>query len=174
MASADILTNIANSLLPVQSLITGGAYLMGIAFAMKALVTLKQHGGQQASQASGSSIKEPMIYFIVAGMMIYFPTGFDVLMNTTFGYSTVLSYSDMSTSSSWFDGNSQVGEALTVIIHTLGVYAFVKGWILIARAASSGQPPGGTGKGLTHVFGGILAVNIVGTLEMISNTLTGA
>lgn len=169
----DILTNIANSLIPVQRLMTGGAYVMGIGFAMKALLTLKSHGESRAAMSSSSSLKEPFLYFIVAGVFIYFPTGFDVLMNTTFGYTNVLAYSDGSAMGAWLGGDTSLGRALTVIIQTIGLYAFVRGWVLIARSSSTGQPPGGTGKGLTHVFGGILAVNIVGTIEMINNTLMG-
>ena len=171
MYSADILTNIANSLLPVQSLITGGAYMMGIGFAMKALMALKHNS--EARSGPNQSIKEPVIYLIVGGLLIYFPSTFSVLMNTTFGYSSVLAYSQQSTVSGWLGGNSQVGLALTTIIQTIGLYAFVKGWVLVVRATSTGQPPGGVGKGLTHVFGGILAVNIVGTVELVNNTLFG-
>ena len=174
MADWSILANIAASLLPVQNLITGGASLMGMGLAMKALTSLKQHASTASSSGSSSSIKEPLMYLIVAAMLIYFPTGVEVLMNTTFGYSTVLSYSDTSAMGLWLGGDTQLGSALTIIIQTVGLYAFVKGWVLVARSAATGQPPGGTGKGLTHVFGGILAVNIVGTLEMINNTLLGA
>ncbi len=173
MENWSILTNIAQSLLPVQKLITGGAYLLGILFAMKALMALKSHGETRGGGGNSSSMKEPLLYFIVAGMLIYFPTGFEVLMNTTFGYSNVLSYSDTSAMNTWLGGDSSLGNALTVIIQTIGLYAFVKGWMMITKSASTGQPPNGTGKGLTHVFGGILAVNIVGTIEMINNTLMG-
>ena len=72
-----------------------------------------------------------------------------------------------------FGGNSQLGNAVVIIFQTIGLYAFTRGWILIARAASQGQQPGGTGKGLMHVFGGVLAVNIVGTVELLKNTLFG-
>jgi intracellular multiplication protein IcmC len=173
MDELGILTNIANSLLPVQKLITGGAYLMGIAFAVKALIALKAHGENKASQSS-SSLKEPLLYFIVSAIFIYFPTGFEILMNTTFGYSTVLSYSTGTAMGAWLGTESELGTALTVIIQTIGLYAFVRGWVLIVKSSSTGQPPNGTGKGLTHVFGGVLAVNIVGTIEMINNTLIGA
>lgn len=171
MENWSILNNIAQSLLPVQKLITGGAYLIGIFFAMKALVSLKSHGEMRGG--GSSSLKEPLLYFIVSGMLIYFPTGFEVLMNTTFGYSNVLAYSEGSAMNAWLGGDSELGSALTVIIQTIGLYAFVRGWILITKSSSTGQPPNGTGKGLTHVFGGILAINIVGTIEMINNTLMG-
>jgi intracellular multiplication protein IcmC len=173
MENWSILNNIAQSLLPVQKLITGGAYLMGIVFAMKALMSLKSHSEMRGGGGNSSSFKEPLLYLIVAGMLIYFPTGFEVLMNTTFGYSNVLAYSDGSSMSHWLGGDNELGNALTVIIQTIGLYAFVRGWVIITKSSSTGQPPNGTGKGLTHVFGGILAVNIVGTVEMINNTLMG-
>jgi intracellular multiplication protein IcmC len=77
------------------------------------------------------------------------------------------------TINSLFGSGSLVGAPLTMIIRVIGLIAFVRGWVLIARSASQGQPPGGTGKGLIHVFGGILAINIVGTLNMINTTLYG-
>jgi intracellular multiplication protein IcmC len=171
-ADTNILVNLAESLLPVQELITGAAYIIGIGFAIKSLMTFKQHGEAKTQMSSQSSIKEPVLYLLIAGMMIYFPTGFDIIMNTSFGYTNVLSYGESDVVSSAF-GDSDVGYALVVIIQTIGLYAFTRGWVLISRSASQGQQPGGAGKGLMHVFGGILAVNIVGTLEMIHNTLFG-
>lgn len=168
-----LLVNLANSLLPVQNLITGAAYLIGVAFAVKAIYSLKVYGEARTMQASSSSIKEPVFYLLVAGLLIYFPTGVDIIMNTSFGYSNVLAYGDSDVVSGAFGADSDLGRSLVIIVQTIGLYAFVRGWVLIARAASQGQPPGGTGKGLIHVFGGILAVNIVGTIEMINNTLFG-
>jgi intracellular multiplication protein IcmC len=168
-----VLVNLANSLLPVQNLITGASYLMGLAFALKALLTLKMHGESKTQMSSQTSIKEPVFYLLIAGMLIYFPTAFDVIMNTSFGYTSVLAYGDSDVVSSMFGGDSELGNALVIIIQTIGLYAFARGWILIARGAGQGQQPGGTGKGLMHVFGGVLAVNIVGTVEMINNTLFG-
>lgn len=171
-STTSVLINIAESLIPVQNLITGAAYVVGIAFAFKAIYSLKVYGEARTMMATNSSIKEPAFYMAIAAILIYFPTGFEIFMNTTFGYSTVLSYGDSEVVDSVV-GDTDLGNALVIIFQTVGLYAFVRGWVLIARAASQGQPPGGTGKGLMHVFGGILAVNIVGTVEMINNTLLG-
>ena len=167
----NVLVNIAKSLLPVQELITGGAYLVGIIFAIKALMALKQHG-EAKTMSQASSMKEPLFHLLVAGMLIYFPTGLDIMMNTTFGTSNIMAYGESTTLQSWFS-DSSLGEALVTIVQTIGVFAFVKGFILLARSSSHGQQAGGTGKALTHIFGGILAVNIVGTIEMVYNTLFG-
>jgi len=170
----NVLTNLANSLLPVEKMVTGGAYLMGIGFAVKAFFTLKSHGEQRSSLSGTGNMKEALVYMLVAAMLLYFPTGFEALMNSTFGYSDVLAYSQNPYFSGILGTDNAVGRALTIIIQVVGLFAFVKGWIMIARGASQGQSAGGTGKGLMHVFGGILAMNIVGTLQVISNTLYGA
>ena len=174
--SFSILINIANNLSPVQSLMSAGAYLMGIGFAIKALMSLKAHGeNRQGMSQGGSPMKEPVLYLVVAGMLIYFPSAVDVIMTTTFGAPNILSYSQLPSSVvSILSGNTALGNALMVIIQTIGLYAFIRGWVLIARSGASGQQPGGLGKGLTHVFGGVLAINIVATLEMIDNTLFGS
>ncbi|MBA3536671.1 MAG: type IV secretion protein IcmC [Tatlockia sp.] len=175
---ANILNSIASNLLPVQRLITGAAYLIGMAFAFKAIYTLKTYGESRSSMMSSSntSLKEPLVYLFVAGIFIYFPTGLAVMLQTTFGSSSLMQYASVNGNgfgSGLFGSNSLVGRPLTIIIQTIGGIAFVRGWILIARTASSGQPPGGTGKGFIHVLGGILAMNIVATLEIINNTLYG-
>ena len=174
---ANILTNLANSLVPVQHLITGGAYVMGCAFLFKAIYSLKVYGEARTMMSNSGSVKEPIVYLMVGAILIYFPTAFSMLMQSTFGYENVLQYAPVNSGNqaldTLFGSGSAVGGPLTMIIRVIGLIAFVRGWVLIARSASQGQPPGGTGKGLVHVFGGILAINIVGTLNMINNTLYG-
>lgn len=177
-SQADVLTNVANTLIPVQRLITGGAYLIGCAFLFKAIYTLKVYGEARTMMSSHTSIKEPVVYLMVGAIFIYFPTAFAMLMQTTFGYENVLQYAPINSSNQTLDflfgSGSVVGRPLTIIIQVVGLVAFVRGWVLIARSASQGQPPGGTGKGLVHVFGGILAINIVGTINIINNTIYGS
>jgi len=170
-------TNIINSLVSIEKLATGTAYLIGISFAIKALYSMKKLAEAKSQSQDHATMKEPAIYFLVSAMCLYFPTGFAVLMNTTFGYSQVLAYAPITTGSSTlnslFSQDNAFGYALALFIQVVGVIAFIRGWILIARSASSGQPPGGTGQGLTHVFGGILAMNIMGTIQIINNTVFG-
>ncbi|HAT1659919.1 TPA: type IVB secretion system protein IcmC/DotE [Legionella pneumophila] len=178
VSQANILANVANQLEPVQRLITGGAYLIGCAFIFKAIYSLKVYGEARTMMSSNTSIKEPVMYLLVGALLIYFPSLVSSVLQTTFGYSSPLSYSGGVSSGSdtitaLFGSGSLVGRPLVMIIRVIGLIAFVRGWVLIARSASQGQPPGGTGKGLIHVFGGILAINIVGTIDMINNTLYG-
>lgn len=176
-SQVDILNNIANNLAPVERLITGGAYLIGCAFLFKAIYSLKIYGEARTMMSSHTSVKEPIVYLIVGALLIYFPTAISLVMTTSFGYGNVLEYAPVNGSNpaldTLFGSGSAVGRPLSMLIQVIGLIAFVRGWVLVARSASQGQPPGGTGKGLMHVFGGILAINIVGTLTMINRTLYG-
>lgn len=177
VSQANILNNIANNLAPIQRLITGAAYLIGCAFLFKAIYSLKVYGEARTMMSSNASIKEPMAYLFVGTLFIYFPTAVEIFLQTTFQSQTIWQYAPISggnaTLNSYFGSGSAIGKPLTMIIQVVGLVAFIRGWVLIARSASQGQPPGGTGKGFVHVFGGILALNIVQTLYIINNTLYG-
>lgn len=177
VSNVNIINNIAASLVPVEKLVTGFAYLMGVSFFFKAIHSLKVLGESRSMMSGHSSIKEPLIYLAVGAMFVYFPTGLAVILNTTFGSSNILQYAPIDSQNqamnTLFGSDSMVGQSLALIIQVIGVIAFVRGWVLIARSASQGQQPGGMGKGMVHVFGGILAMNIVLTLEIINNTLYG-
>lgn len=173
----DVLNNIANSLGPVQKLITGAAYLIGCAFLFKAIFVLKIYGESRTMMSGSQNVKEPIAYLFVGAVFIYFPTMLSNMLFTTFGDGSVLEFASINGGSatlSLFDSSNPLGRPLAMLIQVVGLIAFVKGWVLIARSASQGQPPGGTGKGLMHVFGGILAINILATAEMLNNTLYGA
>jgi len=61
-----------------------------------------------------------------------------------------------------------------LFIQIIGLVAFVRGWMMIAKSASQGgHQQGGFGKGMMHVFGGVMAINIVSTLNVINETLFG-
>jgi intracellular multiplication protein IcmC len=174
---ANIINNIATSVRPIEKLIIVLTYVLGLVFAFKAIYSLKVYGESKATMSSHSSAKEPLLYLLVASVFIYFPSAFQIIMNTTFGYSSPLAYSainsDSSTINTLFGAGSPVGSSLVLIIQVIGLVAFIKGWLLVSRSSSQGQPPGGTGKGLMHVFGGVVAMNIVGTLQILDNTLYG-
>lgn len=174
---ANILKNIAATLEPVERMLTGLAYLMGITFAFKAIYSLKVYGEARTMMSNNASMKEPVMYLLVAAVFIYFPTALAVLLQTTFGEDSIVQYaptnSPNGTLDALFGAGSAVGRPLTLIIQVIGIAAFMRGMILIARGSGQGQQ-GGAGKGLMHAFGGILAINIVKTLEIINNTLYGS
>ena len=62
-------------------------------------------------------------------------------------------------------------EPILGIIQIIGIIAFMRGWLLLAKATNPGQQPGAISKGVTHIIGGILAVNIRTFITVIYQTL---
>lgn len=173
----NVLKNIAANVQPIQKLVTGAAYVMGLLFAFKALYCLKVYGEARTMMASNATAKEPLMYLFVAAVFLVSPKAVSVLLASTFGSTNILEYAPMNNKFQplyeVFGYGSDAIQPMMMIIQTLGYIAFIRGWVLVARSSSQGQQPGGVGKGLMHVFGGILAINIVSTLQIVNNTIYG-
>lgn len=168
-AGAGYLRNLAVSVDDIYRLITASAYVVGFALAFKALYSLKVYGELRTMMASNTSLKEPLVLLGVSSMFLYMPTGLAIIMNTTFGTNNILAYNELPTGINLTATNG--GYALLKILQLIGVIAFIRGFMMIARSSSQGQQPGGMGKGAIHVLGGVMMMNIVGTIAIISNTL---
>lgn len=171
--AVNIVVNIAENVGAVMEMVTGFLYLAGIGCSCKAVYYLKVYGEMRTMMASQSNLKQPITWFIVGAIFLFLPRTIEVSMNTVFATSDILTYSDWEVSAAdlYFQ---QLMQAIFTIVRLVGLISFARGWFIIAQASSGGG--GGqasTGKGLIHVFGGLLGMNIVGTLNLINNTIKG-
>ena len=84
------------------------------------------------------------------------------------------SYNSLNLSSTFFSNAGNISANVFLFVQVIGYVAFIRGWIIIAKSSSQGGGQHGSfGKGLMHVFGGVLGINIVQTLNVINNTLIG-
>ncbi len=166
--ATSMLLNLQKSLPALANLAIGAAYVMGISFTIKGIYDLKVYGESRTMMSGNTNIKGPIFNLLVGIMCIFSPSAFSVFMESTFGYSSVLAYDQFPTSS----GESLSASAIVIlqIIQVVGIYAFVRGWVLLARSATSQGAHGLFGRGLAHVVGGVFAINIVGTCSVIANT----
>jgi intracellular multiplication protein IcmC len=163
-----MLANLQKSLPPLFKMATGAAYVMGVSFVFKGLYDLKIYGESRTMMSGNTNLKSP-IFIIVAGVMCLFsPSAFNMVMQTTFGYTSILAYDQFPTSSG--ESLSQNAIIILQIIQVVGIYAFIRGWVLLARSASNQGAHGLFARGITHVVGGVFAINIVGTCNVIAAT----
>lgn len=59
--------------------------------------------------------------------------------------------------------------SIVTFIRLLGYIAFIRGWIIINDYAQ-GKQQASLGKGLTHLIGGVFAINITATAGVLANT----
>jgi len=160
-----MLTNLSKTYPAIWKMLTGACYVIGFVFALRGVYYLKQYGEMRTMMASNTSLKTPIAFFIVASVLIYIPTGFKIISKTIFGYNSPLAYSDVTSGM-----NPIFLSAITGLVSIIGLIAFIRGWLILVANA---EHPGGqatVGKALTHIIGGLLAMNVLGVVDIIWNT----
>ncbi|MFI4962919.1 MAG: type IV secretion protein IcmC [Legionellales bacterium] len=163
MNNTDIVTilgNISQSLYPVQHLITGCAYVLGLVFYFVALEKMKKVAGQSNSHESKFS---PFMYIVVGTALVYLPSAMNTMANTAFGTGNVLTYPTVQRSNVY----SNVG----LLVQTGGLLWFIRGCVLIAHASEPSGAEHGI-KGLLFLIAGIFALNFDNTIAAINSAMT--
>jgi hypothetical protein len=153
-----ILSNIAGNLIPVQGLITGSAYLLGLLFFYQGVMRMKK----LASKGSGERPFVAYAYILGGAGLVFLPSTIDTLANTLFGSGNVLAYATYN--------RMTVYGAMGIIIQTAGLFWAVRGFILMVQASQPGSQHGF--KGLGYLIAGILAINFDNTIAMLNSFLT--
>lgn len=161
------LVHLSASYPSIKRLIFAVTFLMGLSLTVSALYKLKVYGELRTMMATQTSLKEPMAALFVAAIFLYLPSAMDSMMLTTFGSQQIMPLSYITTKQSDFQ---QGLTALLGLIQIIGLISFIKGWHIVATSAQQGRAGAGLGKGLTHILGGLLSINIVATKEMVWNT----
>lgn len=165
-----MLTNLKGAFGSLKALIAAIAYVAGISLIFRGLAMFRSFGHQ--SMAEQPEIAGPMVYIIVGAILIYLPSNIDVNLNTIFG-STELGAATELLSYAPDANNQTLVDFLTVIVNylqLLGLIAFVRGWLILAKMGQRGEQPGAFTKGVLHVIGGVLLINLVGTIQILANT----
>lgn len=153
--------NLSQSLLPVQRLLTGGAYLLGILFFITAITKLKEIGENPHSQ---TKFFGPLIYLTIGAFLLYLPTGIKILANSTFGVSNVLTYSNQNINP------FNIFESMGLLIRTAGVLWFIRGSVLLAQASEPGTQEGP--KGLVFLCAGVLSMNFDSSIAALNTIIS--
>lgn len=146
----------------LYKLVTGGTFLLGLFFAFRGVFLLKEYGAMRTMMSSQTSIIPPLVNIFVGLALLYWKVMLDAFLITIFG-STSLDQKPL--------GTTEIEEELALIIRLFGFIAFVRGWILLSRAASHGAQPGTLTKSLMYMFSGIFLINIYGTWTILQSLL---
>lgn len=162
MNSADLITilgNISHFLAPLQKLISGGAYLLGVSFFFSAMLKLMVIGNSRIGSPSQEKMYAPLMHLLFGSLLIYLPSALNFAANTTFGEGNILSYSNYSS------GNTS--NLIELFIRFAGILWFIRGCVLIVHAS---EPDTGHGlKGLAFIVSGILATNFDNTISLLTS-----
>jgi len=148
-----IFISLSHSLAPIQKLVSGSAYVLGILFVMYSLSKFKKIADAQANSNSHDPIFAPLAFLFFGSGLCYFPTFCSVMSNTFFGVNNVLQYTSTNPVSFY--------TSVVRLIQTAGMVWFVRGSVLVAQASSPGKQHGY--KGMVYLISGVLAINYYST-----------
>ncbi|MFC3908755.1 type IV secretion protein IcmC [Legionella dresdenensis] len=154
----EMLGNLSRNMFPVQSLLSGLAYLLGIIFFLTAISKLHKIGESRANSSSHESIFVPVAYILAGSALLFLPSMVTSLSNTVFGAGNVLAYAKYSP--------YNIQSIMETIIRTAGFIWFIRGSVLMAHASHPGVKDGP--KGLAFMFAGILAINFENTGQFLT------
>jgi intracellular multiplication protein IcmC len=163
---AGVLQSVQSNLPPVFRMLVATTFVLGIWFMTDAIFRLKKYGQARTMMSTNASMAKPIILFLIGLGLLYFPTLIDVSIQTVWNYgsSSVLRYPDQPTMWQAFVN------PIIDLIRVFGLLAFIRGMVILTRLAHESPQPGSLGKGLMHITGGIMAINIVGTIDIIKGT----
>jgi intracellular multiplication protein IcmC len=163
---AGILRNLQNNLPDLYKLVIAVAYVAGIYFVADSIFRMKKVAQGRTMMSTQTSVAKPLILFLVGIALIYFPSFVDYSIQSLwiYGSESVLKYPHEA--GIW----DSFVHPLIDLIRLFGLIAITRGLIIFSGLGHESSRPGIVGKGLMHIIGGIFAVNIVGTIDIIKGT----
>ncbi len=152
---------------PALFTMTGGlAYLFGLGLMLKGLWGFRKYG-EGISMVSQRNLQEPIMQMAIGAMLVFVPSTIKGLLTTVFGADSLLPYAPSLPNSSW----DLALKTIIVFVQFVGFVAIVRG-LLHLHKSSSGQAQQNTfAKGIVHLVGGVLSLNIVATKNILYSTL---
>lgn len=174
-------------MIPLTQAMLAFSFIAGVYMIWHAITMMKKFGMMNSMQTQPGEFTGPIAYLVVGAILIWIPTTSDLLTESIFGSSApelfsgnTFDYSAMGSGSellSYTTGStlqaqwSAIADTLVLYIQFIGFIAFIRGWIIVAKASQSGHQPGTMGKGVTHIVGGIIAINFVQFINLLEATL---
>lgn len=162
---SDMIENIAAAIPPLMQFVTALAYVLGFYFVFNGILLLRKYGEQRTQMSSEAHLKGPLISLAVGSALIYLPSSVTTGMATFWTEPAPYAYVTTQT-----DPWSQFYMACFVIIQFIGVIAFVRGLVILSHLGGHAQP-GTFGKGMAHIIGGVMCIDLYDFLQTIFATL---
>ena len=164
-----IFSNLSTSLSGVSQFLTALSYVSGIYLTVSAVLKFKNFGHRTAFMHVEAGMFGPIMQFFIGVGLLYTPTFIGVLNATVFGDSSiddVMAYSASGSSPDW----ATAIEPMYQTIQVIGLIAFLRGWLILTKSVQKdgGNQPGQTTKGIIHIIGGVMAMNITRTIDIIT------
>lgn len=166
---SDIFDNLNISMEKIYPSLIRIINLAGYFMILKAFFMLKKLGHRTAFMGGSGSLMGPIGVIFIGIVMINAHEFIKILVTTLFQdkVQNTKAWEASKGSDSWFTAlTPMIG-----LIQVIGLLAFFRGVIILTKACNENAQPGNVSKGLMHILGGVMAINITGTIDLIDRTL---
>lgn len=144
------------------------AILIGLALFIGGVFQLKRYGETRSMMSSQASMMGPLMAMLSGVAMLCSPLFMGTVLVSFWGTGGI---SDLPYDGSGDAGWSQYIEPVLMMVRLVGVYAFMRSFVMCSKTGSGHAPPGTTGKVFAYLLGGILCIHIMGTMQLIESIL---
>jgi len=160
--------NMLRNLGTIGGVIEAISLIIGVGLILGAFFRFKLYGQMRGNFMSYQmTLSGPLVVFISGVLLLLLPTVLKSSLLAFWGSSNPLAYTGEH-SGPW----SSFTPVIIVFIRVVGVVAFIRGVMLLPRAAGGTQAqPGTLSKALLHMLGGIMCINVVATHQLLASLL---
>lgn len=154
---------------PLTILLSATAFVVGLVFIVRGLMK----GAKYGLDPRANSVTHIMSNLLIGTVLVTVGQTLGAVLGTVFGDSSVhQSIVDWAFIDELGDGTERFKEAIKyalVFFQLVGMIAFIRGW-LIVKSAVEGNGQATMAQGITHIIGGVLAINIFYFLKVMDAT----
>lgn len=157
----------------LESLVIAMSYVIGVTLIIRGIMMYRIFANQTYGSAQRGEIAGPLVFLVVGTVLIYFPSTISASVNTLFGTSQIAGFESLV---SYQNVGPSVRlhllqDVIISYVQLIGLIAFIRGWVILSKMGHSGSQPGSIGKGVIHIVGGVILINLIGTITVLANTL---
>lgn len=175
MAAPDLyqmLATLAESLTEVWTMLAAASWLFGIMIFLSGLLKLKKYGQMTVFMMSHAELIGPLSRILIGTLLIYTRYGVEAVLGTLWlEGGKGMELSDIQSYEPGMSGTDALLFPVFLIIQIIGFIAFIRGMFKLTKAGEQGAQPGTIPMAFMLVFGGVMCINIVGTINMVRATL---
>lgn len=157
---------------PMMALISALAVAVGVFYVFKGLMAASKIGSDPRSSATHVILANIIIGAILISIGGMVPT----IMETLFGFSSItkmstfsgIQWSKIDPDATHTAAADKTVRAILMFIQVIGGIAFLRGWMMLKKAAEGGQAT--IAQAFTHIIGGAMAINIGAMLSIMDKT----
>ena len=160
-----MLLNLDKSFPPLMYMVSAMAYLFGFGIILKAVWSLKQYG-MGVSMTAQNDLRPVILQLAVGVLLIFLPSTLKSVLATVYGTDAITGYTKLP-NTSW----QVASDTLIVFVEFIGLVAVVRGLLHLHRASGGQGQQNLFSKGIIHLIGGALSLNIVQAKDILYSTL---